>query len=272
MNLAASLTLISVSYNSAHIIEEHLSCSQLIPAHQRPRHIVVDNESKDGTVPLIQKQFSAVDIIANQDNRGFGTACNQGIQASETPYVLILNPDTRFDQKSLEILLTELIANPNAAIAGPDVAEGSTREGVESVDWVIGAAILMDKEKIKPLGFFDEDIFLYAEETELYVRVKKSGQDIIQVFDSKMPHIGGASSEENAETLYFLSWHRGRSHRIAATKHPDHFMGLEAYLRKQRRTYWINRFKGNRARMVTARGKIDGALAETPQPKKLISF
>jgi N-acetylglucosaminyl-diphospho-decaprenol L-rhamnosyltransferase len=54
--------------------------------------IVVDNASSDGTLAEVRSRPSAV-LVANPVNRGFAAAVNQAIQALDTPYILLLNPD-----------------------------------------------------------------------------------------------------------------------------------------------------------------------------------
>ena len=266
MNLKKHLTLVTVSYNSAHIMESHLNGMGDSPIDDKPRHIVVDNASSDGSVEFIKNCDPSVEVIANSDNRGFGTACNQGINSATTRYVIILNPDTQLSHSALTTLLVALQEEENAAIAGPKVDSDSTKTGTEVVRWVIGAAVLMDKEKLKEIGYFDENIFLYYEENDLYLRVQAAGMDVIKCHDSFMPHIGGASSAESPELNTFLSWHRGRSHRIVAAKHPDHFISVEDYLKKQRRSLLRAKLTFNKRRRLDAAAKIAGASSEKLHP------
>ena len=56
-----------------------------------------DNASTDGSMELVRDQFPQVQLIVNQENTGFSYAVNQGILASQTPYVILLNNDTQAD-------------------------------------------------------------------------------------------------------------------------------------------------------------------------------
>ncbi len=56
--------------------------------------IVVDNGSADATVASLSGEFPQVELIANQENRGFAAACNQAIAAIHGRYCFLLNPDT----------------------------------------------------------------------------------------------------------------------------------------------------------------------------------
>jgi GT2 family glycosyltransferase len=56
--------------------------------------IVIDNQSVDGSVAMLNEKFKEVITIANHENTGFSKANNQGIRISRGEYVLLLNPDT----------------------------------------------------------------------------------------------------------------------------------------------------------------------------------
>lgn len=66
--------------------------------------IVEDNGSTDGSVSWIQEHFPEVKLICFSENKGFCTAVNTGIEAAATPYVFLLNNDTKTDRFCLERL------------------------------------------------------------------------------------------------------------------------------------------------------------------------
>jgi hypothetical protein len=59
--------------------------------------IVVDNASTDGSMEIVRDKFPKVNLVVNDENKGFSYAVNQGIKLSRTPYVILLNNDTRVD-------------------------------------------------------------------------------------------------------------------------------------------------------------------------------
>lgn len=93
------ISVIIVSYNTADLT---LTCLESVFASQRINYeiFVVDNASKDGSVEAIQKKFPAVRLIANDTNRGFGTANNQALRDCVGRYVVFLNPDTTVEPES----------------------------------------------------------------------------------------------------------------------------------------------------------------------------
>ena len=80
--------------------------------------IVVDNNSSDDTVAVVKEKFPEVTVIANQYNRGFAAANNQGIEISSGEYVLLLNPDTIVHPKALDILVKLLDEHPDVGACG----------------------------------------------------------------------------------------------------------------------------------------------------------
>lgn len=75
-----------VTYNSEEVIRECLESLRGLPA------VVVDNASSDGSVAQASR-LPGVQVVANQENRGFAAAVNQGIGLLDCEFVLILNPD-----------------------------------------------------------------------------------------------------------------------------------------------------------------------------------
>src|SRR5947199_1484152 len=82
--------IVIVSYNSADVLGKALTaCLQLADVEI----VVVDNASTDGSAD-VARRYSEVKVIANEDNRGFAAASNQGISAlPHCSAVLLLNPD-----------------------------------------------------------------------------------------------------------------------------------------------------------------------------------
>ncbi|MCX6023911.1 MAG: glycosyltransferase family 2 protein [Chloroflexi bacterium] len=83
--------------------------------------IVVDNASHDGSAELVASGYPDVTLIANQDNRGVGRGCNQGIAAARGRTVLLLNPDAELRPGSLAAMLAHLDAHPETAAVGPQL-------------------------------------------------------------------------------------------------------------------------------------------------------
>jgi GT2 family glycosyltransferase len=80
--------------------------------------LVVDNASDDDSMELVQGFRSRVNFITNNVNRGFAAAINQAFQTTDTPYVLVLNPDVRVLPGAVSMLEDFMNATPKAGAAG----------------------------------------------------------------------------------------------------------------------------------------------------------
>jgi len=89
-----------------------------IPAQATREIIVIDNASADGSAQMVAECFPEVKLIANSENRGFGAACNQGLQIAQGRYALILNADIRAEASALQRLVAFMDVHPDAAACG----------------------------------------------------------------------------------------------------------------------------------------------------------
>ncbi|HSO78516.1 MAG TPA: glycosyltransferase family 2 protein, partial [Bacteroidales bacterium] len=87
--------------------------------------IVVDNCSADGSAETIGLQYRNVRVIRNERNIGFGAACNVGIHASSSRYILILNPDTFVQPEAITVALGFIKQHPEAGAVGARMADSN---------------------------------------------------------------------------------------------------------------------------------------------------
>lgn len=112
------LSVVIVNWNVGHMVKRLLESLCAHTSGITFEIFVVDNNSGDGSVPMIRAEFPHVMVIANHDNRGFARANNQAIRESRGDFVLLLNPDTEIFDNSLGELVAWMRANPEAGIAG----------------------------------------------------------------------------------------------------------------------------------------------------------
>lgn len=79
---------------------------------------VVDNNSGDGSVEMIQAKFPQVNLTASAENLGFAKGNNLAIKKARGRYVLLLNPDTEILDNALEKMVRFMDAHPECGIAG----------------------------------------------------------------------------------------------------------------------------------------------------------
>jgi hypothetical protein len=237
---ASKVSVVIVSYNT---VADLRRCLAAIGPD--PEVIVVDNASSDGSAAMVAAEFPHVRLIANDDNRGFGAANNQGMAVARRPLVLFLNSDCIPAPDAISIL-AETFEDPTVVAAGAMLLnpDGTLQESVAgpltlgavaaeqlrlgglhywrtkatldrsggnpiTVDQVMGACMM-----IRPVETFDERIFLYAEDTELCERLKKHGR-IVYVPSANVTHILGASSQGSHRWWAVAMYNRGKEQYFA---------------------------------------------------------
>ena len=190
--------------------------------------IVVDNGSTDGTQDILRKNFSEVKIIQNDHNVGLSRASNQGIEATQGRYILLLNDDTLVNGPSLDAMAEFLEEHPEAAGVGgqllnPDGTVQScynsfptlrdeflitTRLGeflwkgypaimqgdqITPVGWIGSACLMLRRSALTQVGLLDEEYFIYGDEADLQYRLRRSGWKIYYIPQAQTIHFGGRS-------------------------------------------------------------------------------
>src|SRR5690606_29307573 len=85
---------------------------------------VVDNNSVDGSVKMVQEKFPWVKLIANKDNKGFSKANNQAMELSQCKYQLLLNPDTVIEEDTLQKVVRYMDEHPEVGGLGVRMVDG----------------------------------------------------------------------------------------------------------------------------------------------------
>lgn len=119
------LSVIIVNYNVEYFLEQCLSSVRKSMEGVDGEVIVVDNNSVDGSCPMVRKKFPDVMLIANKDNKGFSSANNQGINISQGEYVLLLNPDTVVEDDTFEKIVNFMDEHDDAGALGVKMVDGS---------------------------------------------------------------------------------------------------------------------------------------------------
>jgi len=207
--------------------------------------VVADNESTDGTRQLVEEEFPRARVVTCR-NRGFSHANNRGIMATDSRYVLLLNPDTEVLEGTFAHLVDDLDDRSTVGAVGvkqvtPDGAlfptvrrfPNALRAWGEALacerwpvgaglfgereldlarydreldcDWTSGSFLLLRREALESAGLLDERFFIYSEETDLCLRVKRSGWEVRHLpCMTILHHAGkaGVSAKMEAQAAY----------------------------------------------------------------------
>jgi len=114
----SQLDIILVSYNTAEFTKRAIESVYAETRQTDFKIIMVDNDSKDNSVDLIATEFPQVEIIQTGSNLGFAGAVNIGAKASNSPYILLLNPDTVVLDGAIDTLMDFAQKTPQAGVWG----------------------------------------------------------------------------------------------------------------------------------------------------------
>ena len=237
--MTADIAVVVVTYQSAETIE---LCLQRLRAADGVAQIrVVDNASNDGTLEIVQRHALAdtrVRFIANPDNPGFGTACNQGSDDCASRWLAFVNPDCMVQADTLARLRAYALACANEALLGVDlVDDAGVRDGAarrrdpdfaamlrsaqarkldiemddtqtpQPVPAISGALMFMPRTLIQRIEGFDQGYRLHAEDLDLCRRAREAGAFVAVANDLRVVHVRGVSSRSRP---VFVEWHKHR--------------------------------------------------------------
>lgn len=241
------ITVIVVTYNSAHCLA---GLSAAIADFDRI--IIADNGSQDDTIAQVHQHLPRARVLTSPVNRGFGAANNRALAAVTTPYALLINPDCLPTPGFSAGLTAAAAAFPDAAIIAPHLTRrggelelsyrwpdalwrsgGPAASGPCCVGFVSGAAMLLNMDVMRQVGFFDETFFLYYEDEDLCQRVFDQQLQIVVLPDIQLTHLSRGSVRGNSplKAEFTRGYHHAQSKLVFEHKHVN--AGSARRLRRQ---------------------------------------
>lgn len=200
------VSVVIVTYNNRNDIEE---CLRSVLDQEYPDFevILVDNDSIDDTVELIRGKFPLIKVVENNKNYGAAKGYNIGINASKGGYIALLNPDTVVERDWLSELVKVMEENKNIGACQsrillydkPDTINtegnevnylgftwcrsyGKKNSDDKQIQETIGLSVcsaILRRDVLEEVGFFDEDFFMYLDDTDLGLRAYLMGYKIV---------------------------------------------------------------------------------------------
>lgn len=121
------LSVIIVNYNVRFFLDQCLRSVFKSLKNISSEVFVVDNNSLDGSVSMIRKNFPDVNLIRNNENIGFSRANNQAIKKATGEYILLLNPDTMVEEFTFEKCIRFMDEHKDAGALGVRLIDGKGR-------------------------------------------------------------------------------------------------------------------------------------------------
>jgi GT2 family glycosyltransferase len=214
MSLKKDLTIVFVSFYSKNLIEKPISqIDSNIPI------LVIENSLDHELKKSLEKKYSNVRVIIPVQNTGNGGGDNIGLRLAKTKFVLYLDIDVELSTPVLEKLYFFANKLNDFSIIGPGI-EGlkykenyylkrNIYEKVHSMNFITGCALFFNMTALKEIGYYDENIFLYYEENDLYLRSLKKNYKIYLIEDAKIKHMGNQSTDliKKEEIEINRNWH-----------------------------------------------------------------
>lgn len=222
-----NLTIVVLNFNSGEYLSKCLESIKLIEDEANISTVVIDNNSFDDSLNLAQEKFKKIEFVKNPENYGFSKGYNATLKSVKEEFVLLLNPDCLLEKRVIKELLADFDEDPKVGAAtgkiilsngetdltahrgfptpwaslryalGDDSLyhlTGRLSEETHEVDAISGAFFLTKKSVLEKVGYLDERFFLYGEDIDLSLRIKKAGYKIIYDPSVKIIHYKGISS------------------------------------------------------------------------------
>jgi GT2 family glycosyltransferase len=225
-----TIFIIVLNYNGKDTL---LPCLASIYQSTYPKFevVVVDNDSRDGSLELAKTQFSRAHFIKNSTNTGFASGNNLGIRfALEkfADYILVLNNDAYLKNDTLSKLVALAQDHPVPAVINPLILgrddkavwfAGGEIEWLQmknthlievasnkpySTEYCTGCAMFINKAVFKKIGLFDERYFLYYEDSDFSVRAKKAGFDLLICPTATVTHLEQSNQLTELKTYWLV--------------------------------------------------------------------
>jgi len=228
------LSILIVNYNGGKMLSDCLASVYATVTTEPMEVIVVDNDSKDGSIDAARDKYPQTKILQNDFNNWFTGGTNQAILESSGEYLLCLNPDTVCHEGAIDDLVAFLDSHPHAGLVAPKLLNGdgslqpSCRNYLRSrhlilqhilpwkllpnswrkravfeywdhdetirVDWIIGACILVRRKTVEAIGLKDEGYPMFHEETDWCYRMSRDAWDIWFLHTAEITHFGSQSA------------------------------------------------------------------------------
>jgi len=242
------VVIIIMNYNGKKLLRDCLNSIKKNTFYKDYKIIVVDNNSTDGSIEMIKKQFKGIDLIQNEKNYGGAKGNNIGIKYAikkyNPNYFFLLHNDIKVTKDWLESVIKIANSHKKIGILGckqlnferkpiisaawilPFRMKYYSGNQIKEVTWISGAAFLIKKDVIKKIGLFDEKYSpFHYDDMDFEQRAIKAGFKIMYVPNSIVLHKTRATTEEIDENFMFYMNYKNRM-RCFRKNFPSYYLWL----------------------------------------------
>lgn len=210
-------TVLSIVIVEYHSIQEVRTCINTLKDYiQVPYEIIVSSNScyTPDQINIILQSEESVIWLFNEKNGGFAYAMNEGLKVARGRYLIIMNSDCIIES-SVDSMIEFMDNHPDVGAIGPLMLDkkGNIQDTarsyvnvpryilrqirrvlghktsvlstwmdynyIQTVDWVIGAFIMVSRKAYELTGGLDDNYFMYAEDLDWCTRIRQNGLEVV---------------------------------------------------------------------------------------------
>ena len=193
-DITVILTLYKTPYNLLYSLRQYKNYKVII---------FEQASNKDSRKKIEKISNIKFDYYSSEKNIGLSKASNFLLSKVKTKYFLFTQADIKIDNKSITNLKKSFTFNKNTIFSGPTYSKKKDNKKALIIKRYVQknrlnmACVLCDTRKLKKIGFFDEDFFLYWEDIFLMKKINLTKFKMVQVYNSYAVHSGSKSSIKN---------------------------------------------------------------------------
>ena len=211
------------------------------PAPGDSEVLVLDNASDDGSAAAVRERFPDARLIALERREGKAANDSRLLAEAKGRHCLLLNEDSELRSGAAKALLDALEGDQHAAVAGARLLDPSGQpvpcawrfpgwrtalagalflhriytvqsggDSTREVDWVQSSAMLVRREAAERVGFLDPVFFVYSDETDFCIRLRRAGWRTLFVPGAEAVHHDQMASDAAGAERRIVEYHRNR--------------------------------------------------------------
>lgn len=245
MHQECELSIITINYNG---LKDTYELLETLPLEDESIEvIVVDNASNEDEATILEQRYPQIKVIRSKENLGFAGGNNLGIQASHGKYLFFINNDTLLRCKKEDVrckmfqpLIDRLESSPKIGMVSPKIrfswgtnpiqyagytplssitmrnrtigcgeADNGQYDISHSTPYAHGAAMMVKREVIDKIGLMPECYFLYYEELDWSIMIRRADYDIWYEPTSTVYHKESQATGQNSPLKsYYMTRNR----------------------------------------------------------------
>lgn len=250
MPSSPSVAIVILNWNGQKMLEEFLPFI-FSSTYDNYTVVVADNASTDNSIRFIEEFYPRVEILLNDENKGFAKGYNDALRSVTADYYVLLNNDVEVEPGWIEPVIELMQSDTNIAACQPKVLSYVNRklfeyagacggwidsygypfsrgrvfdvcepdngqyDSVQQVFWATGACLFVRAQSFHSSGGFDEYFFAHQEEIDLCWRMQLAGYKIYVQPQSTVYHIGGGTLPMGDKRKVYLNF---RNNLVMITK------------------------------------------------------